>query len=67
MPKLDTLIEIGFCMGYGDGDFGVSARVAELDRKKFEELLLAIHYATNTAIEMWKREHQPPASEARKP
>ena len=54
MPKLNTLIEVGFCSGYGDGDYRVSSEIAEFDRAKFDELRLAILGALHCAENMWR-------------
>ena len=58
MPRLNTLIEIGFCSVYGDGDYRVSTSISELDQNRFNELLNAISWATKCAQDMWLRKQQ---------
>ena len=55
MPKLNEYISIGFCAGYGDGDYRVSMSVAELSRKRFDELQLATLGALRCAEDIWRR------------
>ena len=42
MPRLREYISVGFCSGYGDGDWRVSMAVRSLSRKQFDELRLAV-------------------------
>ena len=56
MPKLRTLIEVGFCSGYGDGDYRVSMEVRGLSRKEWQELQLAVLGALRCADDVWKAE-----------
>lgn len=55
MPRLNTLIEIGFCSGYQDGDYRVSGQIEDLSRERFAELLATIQWASSCAIDMWRR------------
>ncbi len=54
MPKLKQYIGVGFCSGYGDGDFGVSASVSNLSRKEMDELKLTTLTALRVADDMWR-------------
>ena len=66
MPNLRTLIEIGFCGGYGDGDYLVSSAIAELPREQFLELLQTIQFASAVAVQMWQAEqHKKQAAECK--
>ena len=38
MPQLNTVIEIGFCSGYGEGDYRVSC--CSLTRDELNELIV---------------------------
>jgi hypothetical protein len=63
MPRLNSYIEVGFCSGYGDGDYRVSAAIRDMDRKRFEELKLAALSAIYCAEDMWRQsqaEKMPP-------
>jgi hypothetical protein len=51
MPKLNTIIEIGFCSG--DGDWSVSSRIQNLSRKQVDELINTTFHATRCAWNMW--------------
>lgn len=55
MPRLNELIQTGFCAGYGDGDFRVSAAVEKLSKKELDELKLITLTALQVADDMWKR------------
>ena len=55
MPKLDDYISVGFCAGYGDADYRVSAAVDTLSRKQLEELFVGMFHAQRCAWDMWKR------------
>lgn len=54
MPRLNTLIEVGFCLGYGDGDYRVSMEVQNLSRERWQELQLAVLGALHCADLHWK-------------
>ena len=54
MPKLNTLIEVGFCSGYGDGDYRVSMEVQNLSRERWQELQLAVLTALRCADLHWR-------------
>lgn len=58
MPKLNTFIEVGFCSGYGDGDYRVSASIAEMDNKQYDELRLAVLGAIRCADNMRRRHRE---------
>ena len=59
MPRLNEYISVGFCNGYGDGDYRVSCAVEDLSRKQLDELMLAMFHAQRTAWDMWCRaQHQ---------
>ena len=65
MPKLDTYISVGFCSGYGDGDYRVSCAVEDMSRKQLDELMLAMFHAQRTAWDMWRRaQHQEMSEQA---
>ncbi|HTE14671.1 MAG TPA: hypothetical protein VK642_06305 [Burkholderiales bacterium] len=65
MPSLNTLIEVGFCLGYGDGDYRVSGAIGELSRERFNELMVTHLWAIKCAQEMWlKAQPQPQAAQA---
>lgn len=53
MPKLNAYIEVGFCAGYGDGDYRVSMNVQRLNRAQWNELQLAVLSALSCAREHW--------------
>lgn len=53
MPKLIEYMSVGFCSGYGDGDYRVSMGVRELDRARYNELRLAVLGALNCADRHW--------------
>ncbi len=53
MPRLIEHISVGFCSGYGDGDFRVSMTVRDLSRKDFNELKLAMLSALRCAEDHW--------------
>lgn len=53
MPKLNEYISVGFCSGYGDGDYRVSMAVRELSRERYNELRLAVLGALNCADRHW--------------
>lgn len=53
MPRLIEHISVGFCSGYGDGDFRVSMSVRSLSRKEFNELKLAMLGAIRCAEDNW--------------
>ena len=55
MPKLNTLVQVGFCTGYGDGDYRVSAAVQSLSRERMRELKAALIDAAVCMDDMWKR------------
>ena len=55
MPRLIEYISVGFCSGYGDGDYRVSMNVKNLSRKQMNELTVAMHWATQCAWDNWKR------------
>ena len=55
MPRLIEYMSVGFCAGYGDGDYRVSMTVCDLDRKAFNELKLATLGAIRCAEDMWLR------------
>lgn len=55
MPKLIEYIRVGFCSGYGDGDYGVSMAVCELSRERLNELKLATLSALQVAEDNWRR------------
>lgn len=59
MPRLNTLIEVGFCSGYGDGDYRVSMAVQDLSRKEMKELKAAIINAAVTMQDIWQRKERP--------
>ena len=66
MPRLIEHISVGFCAGYGDGDYRVSTAVGKMSRERFNELELATLAALHCAEDMWRRA-QPvePASQAK--
>jgi len=53
MPKLNEYISVGFCSGYGDGDWRVSLSVQDLSRERFNELKLAALFALHVAEDRW--------------
>ena len=53
MPQLHELITVGFCKGYGDGDYRVSMAVRNLSRKEMQELTNTMFWATKTAWDSW--------------
>lgn len=55
MPRLNEYISVGFCAGYGDGDYRVSMAVGEMSRERFNELKLATLAALHCAEDMWRR------------
>lgn len=55
MPKLNTLIEVGFCAGYGDGDYRVSMAVGKLSREEMQELKATMIDAANCMVDTWRR------------
>ena len=54
MPRLNELISVGFCSGYGDGDFRVSMDVCNLSQERFNELQLATLAALRCAEDNWR-------------
>ena len=52
MPQLNTVIEIGFCSGYGEGDYRVSCR--SLTRDELNELIVTTHYALQQLVDNFK-------------
>ena len=56
MPKLNTLVEVGFCAGYGDGDYRVSTAVSNLSQNEMQELKATLIDAANCMVDMWRRE-----------
>lgn len=56
--KLDTLVEVGFCLSYGDSDYRISMKVADLSREKFNELQLGMLSAIHQVREIWLREQE---------
>lgn len=67
MPRLNTLIEVGFCTSYGDGDYRVGTEIAKLPKQRFDELKLAALSAIHCAEDMWRREHQPEPGQQQEP
>ena len=65
MPKLDEYITVGFCTGYGDGDYRVSMKVRNLTKKQFDELKLATLSALRCAEDNWKSEKAQKYEEAK--
>lgn len=63
MSKLHTLIEVGFCKSYGDGDYRIGTEIAKLPRERFNELKLSALYALHHAEDMWRRNNQPEAGQ----
>ena len=59
MPRLNEYFSVGFCAGYGDGDYRVSMKVQDLSRKQFNELKLATLGALQCAEDMWRRGNPP--------
>lgn len=59
MPKRIDYISVGFCSGYGDGDYRVSMAVRNLDRKRFDELRLAVLGALRCAEDHWRAAQAP--------
>ncbi len=55
MPRLNTYIEVGICAGYMDGDYRVSAKVADLSRNQMSELINTMFHAQRCAWDMWSR------------
>lgn len=55
MPKLNEYISVGFCSGYGDGDYRVGMGVGKLSRERMNELTVAMVHAQRTAWEIWLR------------
>jgi hypothetical protein len=53
MPRLIEHISVGFCAGYGDGDYRVAMSVRSLSRKEFNELKLAMLSAIRCAEDNW--------------
>ena len=64
MPKLIEYISVGFCSGYGDGDYRVSMDISQMDLKRYDELRLAMLNALNCADRIWREAHSPPAGQA---
>lgn len=64
MPRLIKYIEIGICSGYQDGDFAVSAKVADLDKKTWDEIKLATLSAIRCGEDMrreMRKSRNPPS------
>ena len=55
MPKLNEYISVGFCSGYGDGDFRIGMSVGKLSREKMNELTVAMVHAQRMAWDIWLR------------
>lgn len=55
MSKRKVLIEVGFDLSYGDGDFGVVAEVADLPPERMTELRESLLAAYFCAEDMWRR------------
>ena len=64
MPRLNEYISVGFCSGYGDGDYRVSMAVRDLDRKRFDELRLAVLEALRCAEDNWRDAQKPDEAKA---
>ena len=58
MPSLNTYIEVGFCSGYGDGDYRVNSSISTMDQKTYDKLRLAALDALRCADDMRKRYRQ---------
>lgn len=66
MPRLNEYVSVGFCSGYGDGDYRVSLEVQSLSRARVNELLLAMFHAQRCVWENWcagQHEDQPADAE----
>lgn len=55
MPKLNEYIKVGFCSGYGDGDWSVDGRVADFSAVRMNELMNTMFHASRCAWDMWMR------------
>ena len=53
MPRLREYVSIGICEGYGDGDFRVSASIADLSRDDMSKLRQAFCVAIGVMEDMW--------------
>lgn len=53
MPRLTEYINVGFCSGYGDGDWRVSMKVESLSRNAMNELCVAMFHAQRNAWDIW--------------
>lgn len=54
MPKLIEYITVGFCSGYGDGDYRISCAVENMSKDEFNDLKLAALNAIHCAEDMWR-------------
>lgn len=54
MPSLNEYIAVGFCSGYGDGDYRVNMSVRDLSKNSFQELQLATLQALRCAEDQWR-------------
>lgn len=54
MPRLIEYLSVGFCSGYGDGDYKVSMAVCDLDAKQYNELRATCVAALGVMEEHWK-------------
>lgn len=55
MPKLNEYIKVGFCSGYGDGDWSVDDCIADFSQEKMNELMNTMFHASRCAWDMWMR------------
>ncbi len=66
MPRLIEYFSVGFCAGYGDGDYRVSMKVQDLSRTEFNELKLTTLSTLQCAEDIWRRGNPPDESQAAK-
>ena len=62
MPRLTEYISVGFCQGYGDGDYRVNMTIQDLSRAEMNDLMLSMFHAQRHAWDIWSRgqaEQQP--------
>lgn len=59
MPRLIEYVSIGFCSGYGDGDYAISGKVADLSVDQMQELRAIAVCALYQMEDMWRRAQKP--------
>lgn len=67
MPRLIEYVSVGFCSGYGDGDYRVSAAIADFTSAQMNELRLAMNAATYCMEDMWRNRQQKEQAAQEKP